>query len=205
MREVMQIGLHAWAEWVYLTEDNWVEIHPLCQRQKQVPPHFLDNPEPFRYYGVDCAPESVDLLSKQFKDNPRAKWLCAGLSDRNASNIHYKAFLGERKDWHVMDINQNVIYIFIPINTLFDSLAMTELDSRAVDVDGFEHALVDTLEQWHVKPQFISIELHEWQPLEGASYSALILVDKILRCGYDVYYRGIKEGEEVEEIQFLRR
>lgn len=206
-RNVVQIGLHNSASYIHLARNGWIDLHKTLDKLLQLPKHFMDNPAPFNFYGVDCSPESIQHCASAYSDHERVKFLCAGVSDSFYCNWE----LAEPFDWHRLEINTNVGYLMIPMKELPRILGIQHIDILAVDIDGYEHLIFKEMCDWEVFPLYITVELHGFHVPEhrrsisdrDACYLFPVLVETICDCGYKLH-NHFKKDEGVQEAQFIR-
>ena len=214
MRNVIQIGLHQSLEFLYLTESDWrkyyldpSQMHSVNEFER-IPYDFLPDPEPFRYYGVDCCPESIVHLAPQIASNPNARLICCGISDSfyGIADWNQAENLG---DW--LHINHNIVYPCVTMPMLFELLSIDDLAILALDIEGYEYFVLDTIKDWPFLPKFISVEVHNVSYIsekDRAIYGCQIeevqpaLIEKLMSCGYELVGKGQEYGQSY--LKFLR-
>ena len=207
-RNVVQIGLHNGASYIYLTRSGWVKECKALDKLNQLPEQFMDNPAPFRFYGVDCAPESIAYVASDHKGNERCRFLCAGVSDSFYCNWK----LAQPLDWHKIEINSSIGYLMVPMKELPRLLDIQSIDVLAVDIDGYEYLIFNDIRTWNILPKFITIELHPFRvpeyrrSIDDISLPHLLsqLCDRMIDLGYKQHgYFEHNHESGVYEIQFL--
>lgn len=214
MRTCLQIGLNQTAEYIYLTEPNWV-AKPV-DSLKELPSILKQDKTPFRYYGVDCGLSGLEYLRKKHHYS-NAKWINAFV-------------IGDKEDAHCLQEVRTVIKrqmgydsqelrgegIFIPETRFSDLLKNIhyDIDVLAMDIEGGEHTIFEEYD-FKVKPTFVAVEVH---PLDiSCPPYTDVIKDIFLSNGYVLhkevstnnYFQGKLPGMEMThpvntmELQFL--
>ena len=199
MRTVIQLGLHTSAEWIYLSnKEGWVDDYPPKREYEEVPAFFQDDPEPFRYFGVDYAPESIAYVANKYPSlTYHADFICCGISDRIYSSLQHSKTWWVGQSWYFIDIFPHIIYPFIPLSVLFRMLNLNSVDILAMDIDGYEHIVLADIDNWEILPKLIVVEVHgglapsekhrpEYKINEDIMLSTM--VSKLEKNGYETIY-----------------
>ena len=162
MRTVIQVGLYKTAEWSYLVEDNWHERMKAIHAQFRLPDFYAENPEPFRYIGIDVSPTSVLETRRAYEHLPNTKFLACGVSETFALHaFHNKNYDPNKKDmaWNEhLPEQENMIFPFMPFRFIIEHLDIENLTVLAIDVDGYEDELFSEITGWRFRPELISVE-----------------------------------------------
>lgn len=223
-RSIIQIGLHEAAQWSFLAEHNWLDYFegkkhfnnkPTMPSEYQIPHFFLEDSEPFNFYGIDVDPESVAYLCNRYRHRKRVNWICVGVDN----SIHLKKMPDRYKNSNYYKYNlENKYLVFITMKELLESLRLKTLDILAVDIDGYEHVIFENMRAWCLLPTFITVEYHEKyfmvgrdKPIKGKEHpdhDKEEFINKIIQNGYDLF----NSVERIEvpphiltEYQFLRK
>lgn len=171
----------------------------------KIPRAYYEDPTPFRYYGLDVCPESIDHVAKRYRDIENAKFICAGLSDGVYTNKDFSWDPWANFDWHHLDIKTNTIYIFFSLPMLLELLKIDHLDILALDIDGYEHFVLNDIHNWKILPDLICCELHGLRTPEVdrpnyAQHSHELfpaLLELLKSFGYELIYKCEPEGKLV--------
>lgn len=180
MRNILQLGLHDTVEWFYLNDANWVKHLDERPQRERLPKFYAEDPEPFRYFGIDVSPGSVNTCYSKFKGQDNTHFIACGVgssfSVETVPNRYYND--EELKDWYKFcDEKENVLFIFMPLKFIIDQLGITDLTALVMDIDGYELDAISDIHTWDIKPEFISFEMYMPDPplvtemiLEHAGY-----------------------------------
>ena len=139
----MQIGLHATAEMVYLTESDWraqIAEQPLVN---QVPDIF-DYPK-WIYFGIDCDPGSVILQEAKYRYED-AYWMCAKIAPE--SNFTHSF------------VRNHLLVPSLSFSSLLKLLDLDRIDVLKMDIEGCELEIFESYD-FKIRPRFLSIETHD--------------------------------------------
>lgn len=212
VRTVIQLGLHTSAGWAYLARDDWREIHDERIEIQKVPDCFLDDPTPFRYFGLDCCPESIDYVAvRQQEYAPSAKFMCLGVSDKAYTNVGFGWNRWQDCGWHSIELHKNVVYLFLPFSMILRLLEIESLDILVMDIDGYEYLVFNDVQYWHTLPKCIVMELHDFNLPEDRGRRTFgevkpELLNKLTGYGYKVVFDEIYEYGQCSEphVKLLR-
>lgn len=196
MRNVLQLGLCTSAEWIYLTDPNWIELMKTEPKTRQLPEFYTENPESFRFFGVDVSPSSIYDVRNNYPNYENSFFIACGISDKHAiQNFPNKFYDLAINEWYnYKDEKNNTLFVFMPLRFLINSLGVDNISVLAVDIDGHEDEAFFDIADWEIKPEFISIEISTlW--IEEETHPA-----KILEAGY-THIKTIPQytGEQVKE------
>ena len=225
MRTVIQLGLGYSTEFLGLTSENWVEYSEKCIEQlkhhkkeskegwiystphewAKVPKSFAEDKTPFIYYGIDASPESISVLADKHQDNKRANFICVGVG-----HLHEKIgyYLTENNidygDKRYQLNSSRVNFLIVPFSVILKLIDPPSFDVLAIDIDGHEMGLIYDMRNWHILPEFISIEA--WGDINNKNDFSQ-WHEKLKRYGYElvdmIKHRG---GEEwnLHECQYIK-
>ena len=202
LRTIVQVGLHTSAELIGYTADDWTAKHNSFDGWTQLPENFVKDPSPFFYYGLDCCPESVDYVAKRYRhiNHDRAKFICAGISDTFYTNVEFGSEQFVNQTWHSpeLDLQSNIIYIFLPLQVLFKLLKIEKLDVLALDIEGYEYYALADICEWQIYPKLLIVEFHHKMLLSDENRESKYgdrredilpqLLNDIYSCGYHKIY-----------------
>lgn len=196
MRNVLQLGLCTSAEWIYLTDPNWIQKMSKEPKVRQLPEFYTENPEPFRYFGVDVSPSSIHDVREYNPNAENAFFIACGISDKHTiQNFPNKFYDLKINEWYEYQSEKNnTLFVFMPLRFLINSLGIEDLTVLAVDIDGHEDEAFFDIVDWEIKPEFISIEISTlWIDTEEHP-------TKILEAGY-THIKTIPQftGDQVRE------
>ena len=157
----IQIGLMFSVEYLYLTQYDWKEVWNEEREVNQIHPSLLEkiSDDPWLYYGIDRGIYSVATFANRF---PQGNWICANVHPTNTGMNPYAV------DDVLLPYEGNPI-IWIPNMSLSDivsSLGLTYIDALKMDIEGAEAAIFESYD-WKVKPTFISVEIHSFEPFDA--------------------------------------
>ena len=210
MRNILQLGLANRTEWIYLTADNWVEMMSHQKKEHQLPDFYTQNPEPFRYFGVDVSPSSINEVRDSNKDHQNSFFIACGISDRfSIENFPNRYYSEETHQWYdYIREKDNTRFIFVPFTFLLDNMEIEDIAVLAVDVDGYEPEIFSTIHQWSIKPEFITIEMSVQYPqgidqiIMDAGYTHIRTMPQYSEK--EIEENPTQELEFLHEQQFLR-
>lgn len=176
MRNIIQVGLYKWAEWAYLTQNDWTTLMPDLKKTHHLPAFYMDNPEPFRYFGVDVSPSSIKHCQEVYKDYQNTYFIACGIGENfsveNVQNRNYsKETTGAWYDY--IDEKYNTLFVFAPFSFILHNLGIQDVAVLALDIDGYEVELLSDIKNWEIKPELISLEMSIDYPIR-TEYQLLI-------------------------------
>lgn len=129
---VVQIGLHKTAEYSYLTQSNWKEIHDKQAPLKQIPSECLYNIDQWRYLGIDKEKDSILHCMETYTHPTYRNWL-SYFVDSPATFME-----------------------------IMDGLGIKKVDVLAMDIEGYEKSIfVEGWHKHILIPiDFIALEFH---------------------------------------------
>ena len=226
MRTCIQLGLGYSTEFIGLTRENWVEYSEDCKEQIQargleykdgwvystahewtkVPASYADDIEPWVYYGIDVSPESIAMLADKHKENKRANFICVGVGHRT-ENVEY--YLTDKKidygDSRYQLNSDRVNFLIVPFHVILKLIDPPTFDVLAVDIDGHETGLFCDMPNWHIYPDFLTMEL--WG-LGKDKRDLSLWHEKLKPYGYElvdiIEHPGGREWY-LHECQYIRR
>lgn len=224
MNTCIQIGLHNTCEYLYLTQDNWLELMPEQAEFKRLPDVIVDALEKqhFRYYGIDRNPASLGKLMESYEfNNAYVEWICAQIATKYeeiSQHNHVNDHLPER--FFPQEIRDAFFWIpSLPFDVLLENLKLEQIDVLALDIEGDEQQFFEDY-SWSIAPKFISIETHWANALQienNEAYDLNIrteyLIDFISKQGYEcvvfeesgTYGHVVPDQPANYEIQFVRK
>ena len=161
MRNVLQLGLYTSAEWAILTADNWIERMAQKKKQFHLPGFYTEDKTPFRYFGVDVSPSSINYLREGYKVWNNVYFITCGISDKfSIEKFQNKYYNEETRKWYnYLDEVNNTLFVFVPFVLLLENIGIEDLSVLAVDIDGYEPEVFSTMNEWNIKPEFITVEI----------------------------------------------
>ena len=169
MRNALQLGLYTAADWAFLTQEDWVKEMETQRPQHQLPNIYTDDPSPFRYFGVDVSPDSINAVRENYKDYDNVFFLVCGVGDKHAiQNFPNKFYDMEINNWYEFHKEKkDALFVFMPLSFLIENLGIEELALLAVDIDGHEDEAFHNISDWKIKPELITIEISSlWMETE---------------------------------------
>ena len=201
MKTCVQIGLNHSAEYMYLA-NNTLRVEDVVELPHDLPPPLPEGivVEPYKYWGVDCDPDSIAFLAKKFPPHPNVCYVCCHLIPRGAQLVESSIFFGS---YH--GTGQKIYSGGVSLSLLFRGLAQHHLEFTedieflAMDIEGAEYEVFETYD-WILKPKVIRIEGHSIGSPER-------LERAIVPRGYrvsDIIYVGEKSVATIFTIDFIR-
>ena len=152
-RNAVQIGLHAFAEMLYLTEDNfWQKLPEIAQVNRIILPRQYKHIR-YNYYGIDEQPYVIANMQQQHQHVERAKWMCINIGT-STQICRQDGFFGSGP--------QNYVGRFTLDDTLqfvCEESAINSIDLLKIDIEGDEIPVMQNY-SFKIKPRLIFIEVH---------------------------------------------
>ena len=178
---------------------------------QKIPSNFAENPEPFTYWGIDVSPESIANLADLYKDNERANFICIGTGKRGTfasveTEEHLFLTTNDIDYGHIeKKLNSSrVNFLVMPFHQILKLINPPTFDILAVDIDGHEKGLIYDMQNWHIYPDFLTMEL----PGEGEGRQDFSpWHDRVKPYGYeliDMVKHTYTDKGNVHECQYAR-
>ena len=151
-RNVVQIGLHATAEMIYLAEDNWHQQLPeIAEVDRIVAPKSHEHIQ-YHYYGIDDQPWSITGLQEQYQHIERAKWMC--IRAEYPSRICEQYELPKNKRNFVGSFTLDQIFDCVCNDSGIDAIDILKLDIEGAEINVLQHY------SFQRKPRLLMVEIH---------------------------------------------
>ena len=160
----VQIGLHIWAEYLYLTDPNWrkemLELHEAVH----LPIDVTHNIESWDYYGVDADFNSIRYMVETH--GTKGTWIPAWITQNQHQYNETQNRMFEDGAWipdnkgDLKLLRHSVHTPMLSLSDLFRQLNLSNVDLLMVDIDWWEYVIFVDYD-WSVYPNCIRIEIHE--------------------------------------------
>lgn len=169
MRNVIQIGLYKSAEWTFLTSEHWVQLMLKEQpRHYHLPDFFTENPEPFRYFGIDSSPSAISYVTERFTDRRNNVFflVCGVAGEFNIHNYANEKYHDNMGWYEWYKECQYTLFAFMPLQFIIENIGIEDLSILAIDVGGHEDEMFGNIANWKIKPELITVEVYALRPDE---------------------------------------
>ena len=177
MRNILQLGLYQTAEWAYLTLPGWEDMVKGQKPENRLPDFYMDDPESFRYFGVDVSPRSINHVALKYKLFPNTFFIACGVGKdfaiENTPNPYYDYDPMVARWYEYLNEKDDTLFTFVPFPFLLENLGIDELTVLAVDIDRFEPQIFSSINDWKIFPEFVTVEVSP-----RFDYGLMSLMDK---------------------------